>query len=116
MKCTQPFVDHSRLDTERIQLIGLIVLVIADYKMTLEQDERVEAGQQERNQDQPPQRMNRGQQWLTHVSNQRTSLALAVFLFFVHLGLVIQRIYQYRQSSLAVIIARASGKPIQFHR
>ena len=92
--------------------------------MASEREERAEAEQQDQDQNknenveeeeqeqeqEHPRRMNRMQQWLTHVSNQRTSLALSLFLLLIHLGLVTQRIYQYRQSSLAVIIARASGK------
>jgi len=78
-------------------------------------NENVEEEEEEQEQEQEhPRRMNRMQQWLTHVSNQRTSLALSLFLLLIHLGLVTQRIYQYRQSSLAVIIARASGQCLNF--
>jgi len=55
-------------------------------------------------------RMNRMQQWVAHVSNQRTSFAFGFLIIGVHLGLVIQRIYQYQHASACVIIARAAGK------
>ena len=54
-------------------------------------------------------RISRLTRWTVHVTNNRTSFGFAFLLVLIHGMLMAVRVFQYRQSCLWVIVARASG-------
>ena len=59
-------------------------------------------------------RTSRLTRWTVHVTNNRTTFGFAFLLILIHGILMAVRVYQYRQSCLWVIVARASGNYFTF--